>query len=118
MITNKQLRLSARLMLPCFAGLKFAFAMVISLRAIAMMVQRTALAAGLRPGLPESERRALFAGHSLRVGLATSAEIDERHVQKQLGHATAEMTRRCQRNRDRFRVSLALLYKSLVGFIS
>jgi integrase len=75
-------------------------------RHVARLVQRTALAAGLRPELPEAERRALFAGHSLRAGLATSAEIDERHVQKQLGHASAEMTRRYQRTRDRFRVNL------------
>ena len=33
-------------------------------------------------------------------------EIDERYVQKQLGHASAEMTRRYQRRRDRFRVNL------------
>ncbi len=75
-------------------------------RHVARLVQRTALAAGLRAELPEAERRALFAGHSLRAGLASSAEIDERHVQKQLGHASAEMTRRYQRQRDRFRVNL------------
>ncbi|WP_370162786.1 tyrosine-type recombinase/integrase [Limimaricola soesokkakensis] len=75
-------------------------------RHVARLVQRTALAAGLRPELPEGERRALFAGHSLRAGLATSAEIDERHVQKQLGHASADMTRRYQRSRDRFRFNL------------
>ncbi len=43
---------------------------------------------------------------SLRAGLASSAEVDERYVQKQLGHASAEMTRRYQRRRDRFRVNL------------
>ncbi|PHP26193.1 tyrosine-type recombinase/integrase [Limimaricola cinnabarinus] len=75
-------------------------------RHVARLVQRTALAAGLRSDLPEAERRALFSGHSLRAGLASSAEIDERHVQKQLGHASAEMTRRYQRRRDRFRVNL------------
>ena len=75
-------------------------------RHVARLVQRTALAAGLRADLPEAERRALFAGHSLRAGLASSAEIDERHVQKQLGHASAEMTQRYQRNRDRFRYNL------------
>ena len=48
----------------------------------------------------------LFSGHSLRTGLASSAEVDERYVQKQLGHASAEMTRRYQRRRDRFRVNL------------
>jgi integrase len=60
----------------------------------------------VRADLGEGSRGALFAGHSLRAGLASSAEIDERYVQKQLGHATAEMTRRYQRRRDRFRVNL------------
>ena len=73
---------------------------------VARLVKRCAAAAGLRPDLPEAERLALFSGHSLRAGLATSAEIDERHVQRHLGHASAEMTRRYQRRRDRFRVNL------------
>lgn len=37
---------------------------------------------------------------------SSSAGVDERYVQKQLGHASAEMTRRYQRRRDRFRVNL------------
>jgi integrase len=73
---------------------------------VARLVKKTALAAGVRSDLPEAERGQLFAGHSLRAGLASSAEVDERHVQKQLGHASAEMTRRYQRRRDRFRVNL------------
>ena len=52
------------------------------------------------------ERIKLFSGHSFRAVLASSAEVDERYVQKQLGHASAEMTRRYQRRRDRFRVNL------------
>lgn len=75
-------------------------------REVARLVKRAALAAGLRGDLPERDRPALFSGHSLRAGLASSAEVDERHVQKQLGHASAEMTRRYQRRRDRFRVNL------------
>lgn len=75
-------------------------------RHVARLIKRTALAAGLRADLPEAERSALFSGHSLRAGLASSAEVDERHVQKHLGHASAEMTRRYQRRRDRFRVNL------------
>ncbi|SMO97576.1 tyrosine-type recombinase/integrase [Paracoccus laeviglucosivorans] len=75
-------------------------------REVARLVKRAAAAAGLRGDLPEPDRPALFAGHSLRAGLASSAEVDERHVQKQLGHASAEMTRRYQRRRDRFRVNL------------
>ncbi len=73
---------------------------------VARLVKRAALAAGVRGELSEGEREKLFAGHSLRAGLASSAEIDERHVQKQLGHSSAEMTRRYQRRRDRFRVNL------------
>ena len=75
-------------------------------RHVARLIKRTALSAGIRPELPEKERQAIFSGHSLRSGLASSAEVDERHVQKQLGHASAEMTRRYQRRRDRFRVNL------------
>ena len=73
---------------------------------VARLVKKTALAAGVRGDLSEAERGKKFAGHSLRAGLASSAEVDERHVQKQLGHASAEMTRRYQRRRDRFRINL------------
>jgi len=73
---------------------------------VARLVKRTALAAGVRGDLPEGKRGMMFAGHSLRAGLASSAEVDERYVQKQLGHASAEMTRKYQRRRERFRVNL------------
>ncbi len=73
---------------------------------VARLIKTCAREAGLRPELSEKERVALFSGHSLRAGLASSAEVDERYVQKQLGHASAEMTRRYQRRRDRFRVNL------------
>jgi integrase len=73
---------------------------------VARLVQKCALAAGLRGDLPEGERRRAFSGHSLRAGLASSAQIEEGHVQRHLGHASAEMTRRYQRKRDRFRVNL------------
>jgi integrase len=73
---------------------------------VARLVKRAALAAGVRGDLSEGERAQKFAGHSLRAGLASSAEVDERYVQKQLGHASAEMTRKYQRRRDRFRVNL------------
>ncbi len=73
---------------------------------VARLVQKTALAAGIRGDLTEGERRLAFAGHSLRAGLASSAQIEEAHVQKHLGHASAEMTRRYQRKRDRFKVNL------------
>ncbi len=73
---------------------------------VARLIKQTVRDAGLRPDLPEAERIQLFSGHSLRAGLASSAEVDERYVQRQLGHASAEMTRRYQRRRDRFRVNL------------
>lgn len=79
---------------------------------VARLIKATVLKSGIRSDLPEKERLALFSGHSLRAGLASSAEVDERYVQKQLGHASAEMTRRYQRRRDRFRVNLT----KAVGF--
>ena len=73
---------------------------------VARLVQKTALAAGIRGDLSEGERKLAFSGHSLRAGLASSAKIEEAHVQRYLGHASAEMTRRYQRKRDRFKVNL------------
>lgn len=73
---------------------------------VARLIKQTVEDAGLRPELPKADRLRLYSGHSLRAGLASSAEVDERHIQKQLGHASAEMTRRYQRRRDRFRVNL------------
>ncbi|WP_299969714.1 tyrosine-type recombinase/integrase [uncultured Roseobacter sp.] len=79
---------------------------------VARLVKRLVLETGVgldRPTLaklPDADRVRFFAGHSLRAGLASSAEIDERYVQKHLGHASAEMTRRYQRRRDRFRINL------------
>jgi len=73
---------------------------------VARFIKQTVLSAGIRADLPEMGRLALFSRHSLRAGLASSAEVDERHVQKHLGHASAELTRRYQRRRDRFRVNL------------
>ncbi len=64
------------------------------------------LDAGIRAELCEEERLALFSGHSLRAGLASSAEVDERYIQEHLGDTSAEMTRRYQRRRDRFRMNL------------
>jgi len=73
---------------------------------VARLVKRAAMAAGVRGDLSEIERASKFSGHSLRADLASSAEVDERYVQKQLGHTSAEMTRRYQRRRDRFRINL------------
>ena len=74
---------------------------------IARLIKRLVLDAGVGPeNLSDEDRVKLFSGHSLRAGLASGAEVDERYIQKQLGHASAEMTRRYQRRRDRFRVNL------------
>ncbi len=73
---------------------------------VARLVQKTALAADIRGDLSEGERKLAFSGHSLRAGLASSAKIEEAHVQRHRGHASAEMTRRFQRKRDRFKVNL------------
>ncbi len=95
---------------PVFVGVsrdgKWALERRLNDKHVARLIKRTVLDAGLRSDLPEAERLALFSGHSLRAGLASGAEVDERYVQKQLGHASAEMTRRYQRRRDRFRVNL------------
>lgn len=73
---------------------------------VARLVKRSAMAADVRGDLSEIERAEKLSGHSLRAGLASSAEVEERYVQMQLGHASAEMIRRYQRRRDRFRVNL------------
>ncbi|MGS4986296.1 Site-specific recombinase XerD [Pseudosulfitobacter pseudonitzschiae] len=73
---------------------------------VARLIKRTVLDASIRSELPEKERLAMFSGHSLRAGLASSAEVDECYVQKHLGHASSEMTRRYQRRGDRFRMNL------------
>jgi len=73
---------------------------------VARLIKQTVLDAGIRSQLPEKNRLALFSGHSLRAGLAPCADVDERYIQKQLGHASAGMTRRYQRRRDWFRGNL------------
>jgi len=75
-------------------------------RHVARLIKATIIDARLFTDIDPLERIAMFSGHSLRAGLATHAQADERFVQKQLGHASAEMTRRYQRDRDRFRVNL------------
>ena len=73
---------------------------------VSRLIKRLVLESGIGPDIPDDERVRKFSGHSLRAGLASGADVDERYVQKQLGHTTVEMTRRYQRNRDRFRVNL------------
>jgi len=73
---------------------------------VARLIKRTVEDTGLRPELSNAEGVLLNSGHSLRAGLASNAETDERYVRKQLGHASAEMTRRYQRLWNRFRMNL------------
>lgn len=73
---------------------------------VSRLIKKCVAETGIGPAKGEKDRVLYFSGHSLRAGLASSAEVDERYVQKQLGHSSAEMTRRYQRRRDRFRVNL------------
>ncbi|MDE2017320.1 MAG: tyrosine-type recombinase/integrase, partial [Hyphomicrobiales bacterium] len=75
-------------------------------RHVARLVQRLVDLAGIGADIPADGRAHKYGGHSLRAGLASSAEVEERHVQKHLGHASVEMTRRYQRRRERFRINL------------
>nr|AAN05269.1 RC196 [Ruegeria sp. PR1b] len=45
---------------------------------VARLIKTTVLKSGIRAELPEKDRLSLFSGHSLRAGLASSAEVDER----------------------------------------
>lgn len=73
---------------------------------VSRLIKKCVAETGIGPEKGEKDRVLCFSGHSLRAGLASSAEVDERYVQRQLGHTSAEMTRRYQRRRDRFRVNL------------
>ena len=67
-------------------------------RAVAIVVQRYADAAGLNA--------AKYGGHSLRAGLATQAalnDVPERIIQKQTRHKSADMLRRYIRDASLFR---------------
>jgi site-specific recombinase XerD len=71
-------------------------------RAVALVVKRTAAAAGLDP--------ALYAGHSLRAGLATSAaaaDVPERVIAQQTGHKSMAVLRRYIRSGSLFRENAA-----------
>jgi integrase len=60
---------------------------------VARIVRSAAFKAGVKGEWPEERRRAAFAGRSLRSGFASSASVDEAQVKRQMGHASAEMTR-------------------------
>lgn len=73
---------------------------------VARLVKRTALAAGVRGDLTEGERALKFSGRSLRTGLASQAEGEDRDMQKQSGYTSAEMIDGDHQRRDRFKVNL------------
>jgi len=67
-------------------------------KAVALIVKRTAKAAGLDA--------VQFAGHSLRAGLATAAAaagVSERAIMNQTGHKSVTMARRYVREESLFR---------------
>ncbi len=71
-------------------------------RAVALVVKRAALAAGLDPDR--------YAGHSLRAGLATSAAAagaSERSIMDQTGHRSVATVRRYIREGSLFRDNAA-----------
>lgn len=74
---------------------------------VARLVKHLVMTSGVGGDLPETERLAAFSGHSLRVGLASSVDPDNRHLQKQLGHASPQMTALYRRDRKRFRVNMS-----------
>lgn len=74
--------------------------------AVAEIVKKAVVKAGVGAHLNRPDPQSAYAGHSLRSGFASSAEIDEGKVQRQLGHASSDMTRRYQRHRQRFKTNL------------
>ena len=71
-------------------------------KAVALVVKRRAEAAGLDP--------ALFSGHSLRAGLATSAAahgLEERDIQRQTRHRSVAVLRRYIRDGALFRANVS-----------
>lgn len=71
-------------------------------KAVALVVKRTAKAAGLDP--------VQYSGHSLRAGLATSAAmagVSERAIMAQTGHRSVNMVRRYIRDGSLFRDNAA-----------
>lgn len=71
-------------------------------RAVALIVKKLATAAGLNPKL--------YAGHSLRAGLATQAAmngVEERLIQNQTGHKSTNVLRRYIRDGNLFRSNAA-----------
>jgi len=73
---------------------------------VAQLVKTAAIEARVESDLAENARGTSLAGPLIRAGLASSAEVDERYVQKHIGQVSSEMTKRYQRWRDWLRVNL------------
>jgi integrase len=74
----------------------------------ARLVRRAALAADACASIsPKASVRRNFPGIRCAAASPPRPRSNERYVQKQLGHTSAEMTRRYQRRRERSRVNLA-----------
>jgi integrase len=71
-------------------------------RYVADLVKGLALQAGVGEFKDEEARKCAYAGHSLRKGLASSADASEFEVQGHLRHASPEMLRRYRKRRTRF----------------
>jgi site-specific recombinase XerD len=73
-------------------------------KAVALVVKRSAMAAGLDPNR--------YSGHSLRAGLATSAAaagVQERDIMRQTGHRSVNTVRRYIREGELFRNNAAAM---------
>ena len=73
---------------------------------VARLIKQTVLDAGLRSELPEKERLALFSGHSLRTGFASSVSVDGHNVRKKIKYGSYEEPQHSRPHRERFRVNL------------
>jgi len=73
---------------------------------VARLIKQAVLDAGIRSELPENERLALFSGHSLRTGLASSVSIEENDLPNSRGPASFDINRNSGRRRKRFGVNL------------
>ena len=73
---------------------------------VARLIKQAVLDAGIRSELPENERLALFSGHSLRTGLASSVSIEENDLPNSRWSASFDINRNSGRRRKRFGVNL------------
>jgi integrase len=73
---------------------------------VTRLVKRCVTKAGVEGVDLDGDVAAAFGAHSLRAGLATSANAPDKAIQAHLGHASPEMTQRYIRHRDAFRINM------------